>query len=83
MANTLNRVASGNRISRTADDAAGSAVSINLSVTANSTLAGSRNARDGQSMLHVSEAALNEVSNLVVRIRELSVQSASDTLEET
>jgi len=83
MTNTLNRVASGSRINRAADDAAGSAVSVNLSVTANSTLAANRNARDGQSMLHVSEAALNEASSLIVRVRELAVQSASDTLEDS
>ena len=82
MQSTLKKVASGNRISRPGDDAAGSAVSVNLSTQANSTLTAIRNARDGQAMLQTSEAALNEVVNLLDRARELAVQSSSETLED-
>jgi flagellin len=79
---TLGRVASGSRINESAADAAGAAVSVNLNAKASSTLAAIRNARDGQSMLQVSEAALNETANIVERLRELAVQSSSGTLED-
>ena len=79
---TLGRVASGSRINESAADTAGSAVSVNLNAQASSTLVGIRNARDGQSMIQTSEATLNEVANMVDRMRELAVQSSSGTLEE-
>jgi len=79
---TLDRVSSGSRISRAADDAAGSAVSVHLSAQANSTLQGIRNAQDGISIVNTAEAGLNEVVNIVERCRELAVQSASGTLQE-
>jgi flagellin len=79
---TLSRVSAGTRINSAADDAAGSAVSTNLSTVARGTLMANRNARDAQSMIQTSEAALTEVISLVDRARELAVQSASETLED-
>jgi len=79
---TLDRVSSGSRIARAADDAAGSAVSVKLSAKANSTLQGIRNAKDGISIVSTAEAGVNEVLNIVERCRELAVQSSSGVLEE-
>jgi flagellin len=79
---TLGRVASGSRINESAADTAGAAVSVNLNAKASSTLAAIRNARDGQSMIQVSEAALDETANIIERLRELAVQSSSGTLED-
>lgn len=79
---TVGRVASGSRINESAADTAGSAVSVNLNSQASSTLVAIRNARDGQSMIQTSEAALNEVANMVDRMRELAVQSSSGILED-
>lgn len=79
---TLDRVSSGDRLKHSAADAAGSAVNVKLNVRASSTQVAIRNARDGQSMIQTSEAALNETANIVVRMRELAVQSASETLED-
>jgi flagellin len=82
LSRTLDRVASGNRITVAADDAAGSAVSLKLSTAANSTKQAIRNARDGQAIIHTVEAALNEALDISDRLRELSVQSATEVLHE-
>ena len=83
LSRTLDRVSSGDRIASAADDAAGSAVSIKLSATANSTQQAIRNARDGQAILHTVEATVSEALGIADRLRELSVQSASDVLQAT
>ncbi len=83
LSRTLDRVSSGDRIAHAADDAAGSAVSIKLSATANSTQQAIRNARDGQAILHTVEATVSEALGIADRLRELSVQSASDVLQAT
>ena len=77
---SLNRISSGDRIATAADDAAGSAVSIKLSATAKSTQQAIRNARDGQAILHTVEATVTEALGIADRLRELSVQSASEVL---
>jgi flagellin len=79
----LARVSSGMRINRAADDAAGSAVAQNLSTQARSGRQAIRNANDGISVIQTAEAASKEVLNMLDRIRELAVQSSSDTLEDT
>ena len=79
---TLGRVSSGSRIVHAADDAAGSAVSVNLSAKANSTLQGIRNARDGIAIIQTSEAALKEAVSILERSRELAVQSSSEVLQD-
>ena len=76
----LERLASGSRINRAGDDAAGLAISENLKANIRSSRQASRNASDGISMIQVAEGGLNEVSNILIRLRELSIQSSSDTI---
>jgi flagellin len=83
LSNTLSRVSSGMRINKAADDAAGAAVAQNLSTTARSGRQAIRNANDGISVIQTAEAASKEVLSILDRVRELAVQSSSDTLEDT
>ena len=82
-ANTLNKLSSGSRITRSADDAAGLAISEKLRAQIRSTNQAERNANDGVSMIQTAEGGLSEIGNILVRMRELSVQSASDTVGDT
>jgi flagellin len=77
---TLSQLASGSRIVKAGDDAAGLAISEKLKANIRSTQQANRNANDGVSMIQVAEGGLNEVQNILTRLRELSVQSASDTV---
>ncbi len=79
---SFQRISSGLRISRAADDAAGLGVAENLKVAYNSSKVASRNIGDGISMVAVAEGASSEVTNILGRIRELAVQSASETLSD-
>ncbi|MCP4913060.1 MAG: flagellin FliC [Oligoflexia bacterium] len=79
-AKTLGKLSSGTRIVRSADDAAGLAISEKLKAQVRGINQAERNANDGISMIQVAEGGLNEVSNILVRMRELSVQAASDTV---
>ncbi len=74
---TLARISSGYRVTKAADDAAGSAVAMNLSTTARSGRQAMRNANDGISIIQTAEGATKEVLNILDRMRELAVQSAS------
>ncbi len=76
---SLERLASGNRINRAGDDAAGLAISERIRANVRSLSQASRNAADGVSLVQVAEGATNEISNILVRMRELSIQAASDT----
>lgn len=78
--NTLSKLSSGSRITQAADDAAGLAISEKLRAQIRGTNQATRNANDGISMIQTAEGGLNEVSNILIRLRELSVQSASDTV---
>jgi flagellin len=80
---TLAKMASGSRIVKSADDAAGLAISEKLKAQIRSTDQANRNANDGISLVQVAEGGLEEVSNILVRLRELSIQSASDTVGDT
>jgi flagellin len=82
LSNTLARVSSGLRITKAADDAAGSAVAMNLQTTARSGKQAIRNANDGISVIQTAESASKEVLNILDRMRELAVQSSSETLED-
>ena len=82
LSNTLARVSSGLRVTKAADDAAGSAVAMNLSTQARSGRQAMRNANDGISVIQTAEGATKEVLNILDRMRELAVQSASETLED-
>lgn len=77
---SLERLASGYRINRAGDDAAGLAISEKLRAKTSGLVQAQRNASDGVSLIQVAEGGLNEVQNILVRLRELGVQSASDTI---
>jgi len=79
---SLEKLSSGKRITKAADDAAGLAIATNLEAQTKGLRQATRNANDGISLVQVAEGGLNEVSNILVRLRELSVQSASDTVGE-
>ncbi len=79
-ASTLGKLSSGSRITKAADDAAGLAISEKLKASIRGNAQAERNANDGISLIQTAEGGLNEVSNILVRLRELSVQSASDTV---
>ncbi|EQC44848.1 putative flagellin protein [Bacteriovorax sp. BSW11_IV] len=81
--NVFQKLSSGQRINKAGDDAAGLAISEKLKADIRSTRQATRNAGDGISMIQTAEGGLNEVSNILVRLRELSVQSASDTVGDT
>lgn len=80
---TLNKLSSGSRIVRASDDAAGLAISENLRATIRSVQQADRNANDGISLIQTAEGGLNEISNILIRLRELAVQSSSDTIGNT
>jgi flagellin len=82
-ADSLGKLSSGTRIVRSADDAAGLAISEKLKSQIRGVNQAERNANDGISMIQVAEGGLNEVSNILTRLRELAVQSASDTVGDT
>jgi flagellin len=79
----LERLASGSRINHAGDDAAGLAISENLRAQVRGLRQAKRNASDGISLIQVSEGGLNEIANMLIRLRELSIQSASDTIGDT
>jgi flagellin len=81
LSNTLQRISSGLRVTKAADDAAGSAVARNLSTRAKSGRQAIRNSNDGVSVIQTAEAASKEVLNILDRMRELAVQSSSETLD--
>lgn len=74
------KLSSSKRINKSADDAAGLAISENLNAQIRSFGQANRNAQDGISFVQVAEGGMAEVTNMVTRIRELSVQAASDTV---
>ena len=83
MEKSLARMSSGYRINQAADDAAGLAISENLRGQIRGMKQASRNSEDGVSLVQVAEGGLNEMSNMLIRLRELGVQAASDTIGDT
>ncbi|MDJ0761580.1 MAG: flagellin [Myxococcota bacterium] len=77
---SLARLSSGLRITAAKDDAAGLAISEKLRAQIRGTAQAERNANDGISLVQTAEGALDQVSNAIVRIRELAVQSSTGTL---
>lgn len=75
----MERIASGNRINRAADDAAGLAISEKLLGQMNGLNMAAKNTQDGISMLNVAEGALHETHAITQKMRELAVQAANDT----
>lgn len=82
MDTAMSRLASGNRINKASDDAAGLAISENMKAQMRGLKQANRNAQDGISMIQTAEGSLSEVSNMLIRLRELGVQSASDTISD-
>ena len=80
LAGNVEKLASGQRINKSSDDAAGLAISESLQANIRSFQQVGRNAQDGISFIQVAEGGMNEISNMIVRLRELSVQAASDTV---
>ena len=80
LSKTLERISSGYRINRAADDAAGLGVATALETDTISQNQGIRNANDGISIIQTAESATNEVTDILQRMRALAVQSASETL---
>jgi flagellin len=80
---SLQRLSSGERIVNAGDDAAGLSISKNLEAQIRGIRAAVRNTNDGVAVVQTAEGAMNEVSNILIRLRELSVQAASDTLGDT
>jgi flagellin len=74
------RLSTGLRISTAADDAAGLAISERFRAQIRSTQQAERNALDGVSLVQTGEGALNEVSNILIRLRELTIQAATGTV---
>lgn len=77
---SLEKLSSGYRINRAGDDAAGLAISESLKGQIKGLKQAWRNAQDGVSMIQVAEGGLQEISNILIRLRELGVQAASDTV---
>src|SRR5688572_4450519 len=77
---SFRRLSTGLRISTAADDAAGLAISERLRGQVRSLEQGKRNANDGISFVQTAEGALNEVSSILIRLRELAVQSANGSV---
>ncbi|HXH30536.1 MAG TPA: flagellin [Bacteriovoracaceae bacterium] len=76
----LSKLSSGSRITKSADDAAGLAISEKMKAGIRSMKQADRNANDGISMIQTAEGGLNEVSSILTRMRELAVQTSSDTV---
>ena len=77
LAQSIERLSSGLRINKSADDAAGLAISSKMSAHIRGLSQAQRNANDAVSLIQTAEGALNEISGLLTRMRELSVQAAS------
>ena len=75
----MEKLSSGLKINRAKDDAAGMAISNKMKLQIDGLDQASRNASDGDSVLQTADGALDEVTNILQRMRELSVQAATDT----
>ena len=80
---SLHRLTSGKRINSAMDDAAGLGVSENMRAQIRGLTQAARNANDGLSVVQTAEGAMSEISSLLIRMRELTVQAATDTLNDT
>jgi flagellin len=80
MEKSLEKLSTGLRINRAADDAAGLSVSEQLRTQVRGLAMGNRNIQDGVALVNIAEGALVEVSDILQRMRELSIEAANDTL---
>ncbi len=76
----LERLSSGKRITKSSDDAAGMAIATKLEAQTKGLRQATRNANDGISLVQTAEGGLSETTNILIRLRELTVQAASDTI---
>ncbi|HEY8349695.1 MAG TPA: flagellin, partial [Clostridia bacterium] len=76
---SMEKLSSGKRINRAADDAAGLSISEKMRAQIRGLNQAARNAQDGISLIQTAEGALDEVSNMLVRLKELAVQKANGT----
>jgi len=76
----MQQLSSGYRINKAGDDAAGLAISNNITAKTRSLEQAARNANDGVSLVSIAESGMNEITNILTRLRELATQSASDTI---
>ena len=83
LSRSLARLSSGQRINQAADDAAGLAISEKLKGQLRGLGQAARNAEDGISLVQTAEGGLNEISAMLIRLRELAVQASSDTIGDT
>ena len=83
METAMERLSTGLRINSAKDDAAGLAVSTRMAAVVSGLQMASKNANDAISMLEVAEGATLEINNMLIRMRELAVQSASGTYSDT
>jgi flagellin len=77
---SMEKLSSGYRINKASDDAAGLAISERLKADIKGLTVAKRNASDGISLIQTAEGGLNEITNILSRLRELGVQSSSDTI---
>jgi flagellin len=80
VAKSLEKLSTGLRINRAADDAAGLSVSEQLRTQVRGLNMASRNIQDGISLINIAEGALIEIEDMLQRLRELSIQAANDTM---
>ena len=83
MTTSMERLSTGLRINSASDDAAGLAIAARMRSQVDGLEQASRNANDGISMIQVAEGAVSEISNILGRMKELAVQSASGTYSAT
>lgn len=79
----MERLSSGHRINTSGDDAAGLAVSEKMRADIRGLKQVDRNSQDGISLTQIAEGSLAQISNMLIRLRELGVQSASDTINDS
>jgi flagellin len=83
LSRSMERLASGLRLNHAADDAAGMAIAQRMTAQIRSSVQANRNGMDGISLVQVAEGAYNEIGNILIRLRELAVESANGTLSTT
>ena len=81
--NTLQRLSSGLRINKAADDSAGSAISTRMNNQIQGMKQANENAQQANNLIQTAENGLNDISGMLSRMRELAVQASTDTLNNT
>jgi flagellin len=79
-AKSAERLATGKRINKSGDDAAGLSISTSIEGQVRSIQQAHRNAQDALSLMQVAEGGMNDVNNMVIRLRELAMQASSDNV---